>query len=88
MAPEERRGTKQQNFPPPAFDVLFESAQSARLAQASSAVHQTDVEGVRDVVYSKLVTNLRDCRQCTSKATRVLGVSFCSESHSSLASSQ
>ncbi|KAL3179596.1 hypothetical protein MRX96_037978 [Rhipicephalus microplus] len=39
---------------PSAFDVLFESAQSARLPESSWAVHRVDMEGIRDIVYSKM----------------------------------
>ncbi|KAM7289595.1 hypothetical protein ISCGN_029724 [Ixodes scapularis] len=47
-----RNGTAE--LAPSAFDVLFESAQSARLPEPSWAVHRLDMEGIGDVVYSKI----------------------------------
>ncbi|KAH9372240.1 hypothetical protein HPB48_003447 [Haemaphysalis longicornis] len=49
---ENRTGTVE--LRPSAFDVLFESAQSSRLPESSWAVHRVDVEGIRDIVYSKM----------------------------------
>ncbi|KAM7284808.1 uncharacterized protein ISCGN_001902 [Ixodes scapularis] len=58
---------------PSTFDLLFENANSVTLPEASWAVHRVDMEGVRDVVYSKIVVSQGSpvSTLCISKAVHI-----------------